>query len=271
MVEYLCIPSKPTAPISYTFIRAGSGKAAQTAQRCLIVFVNGLGLPASSWLPAITAFQLETKACPAMLTYDRFGQGLTTARDPLDGTEEKRLGHDLSDVATDLHDIVLTVALLKFGLAKVDVEDGKLLLLLVGASIGVPIARLYAQRHPGTVAGIIMLDSNIANANYSDFLPDPDAPGFDPGSVLDGHCTFQQYKEARAKLTGMFDLAVKNPESLDRTTSPSLLPFSDRPMLAEDEKKGPLLVVVGHDPEAFADISYATMGTPRCISKIVNR
>lgn len=120
-----------------------------------------------------------------MLTYDRFGQGDTESRDPLDGTHGKENGHDFLDVANDLHEIIITVAT-EMGLDSSDVESGKLQLLLVGASIGVPILRLYSQHHPGIVAGAIFLDSNIANVNYSDFWPDPDAPDFvcDPGQLL---------------------------------------------------------------------------------------
>lgn len=98
------------------------------------------------------------------------------------------------DVAEDLHEIITEIATAKLGLEAGDVEDGRLELLMVGASIGVPILRLYAQKHPGVVAGAIFLDSNIPNVNYSDFLPDPDAPGFDPRTVVADDCTLVQYR-----------------------------------------------------------------------------
>lgn len=268
---YLYIPSKPDAPISSTFFPATTSLAV-SSHDALVVFVNGLGLPAASWSLAIGALQSYLLgACPALLTYDRFGQGLTTTRDPLDGQPGKELGHDLSDVANDLHEIVLAIAASKFGMPRTAVENGKLHLLLVCASIGAPIARLYVQHHQGIVSGMIFFDSNIANVNYSDFLPDPDSPGFNNIALHLDDCTIEEYREARTRLSRMFDLKVKNAESLDRSNSPSLLPYSNLPKLVGTGNSGPLLCVVGHDPETFAELSYEMMGTPRSLSRITNR
>ncbi|KAH7395710.1 hypothetical protein BKA64DRAFT_66606 [Cadophora sp. MPI-SDFR-AT-0126] len=268
---YLNIPSKPNAPISYSFFPATTSPPTTVSYDTLIVFVNGLGLPAASWIPTIASLQSYlVGACPALLTYDRFGQGLTTARDPSDGQKGKELGHDLIDVANDLHEIILATAASNFGLQSTAVENGKLHLLLVCASVGAPIARLYVQNHQGIVSGMIFLDSNIANVNYSDFLPDPDSPGFDKNALHLDDCTLEEYRESRTKLSRMFDLKVKNPESLDRTSSPSLLPYSNKPKLVGTDHSGPLLSVVGHDPETFAELSYEMMGTPRSLSRITN-
>ncbi|PVH75999.1 hypothetical protein DL98DRAFT_562158 [Cadophora sp. DSE1049] len=267
---YLNVPTKPDAPISYSFFPATSSSAT-LSHDTLIVFINGLGLQAASWIPAVASLQSYLLgACPALLTYDRFGQGLTTARDPLDGQKGKELGHDLLDVANDLHEIILAIAASKFGLPRTAVENGKLHLLLVGASIGAPIARLYVQSHQEIVSGLIFLDSNIANVNYSDFLPDPDSPGFDKNALHLDDCTLEEYREARTKLCRMFDLKVKNPESLDRSNSPSLLPYSNKPKLMGTGHSGPSLSVVGHDPETFAELSYEMMETPRSLSRITN-
>jgi pimeloyl-ACP methyl ester carboxylesterase len=188
--QFLTIPGKPNAPIAYTFFPSTDPSASKT----LIIFINGLGLPASSWLPSISLLRETTTSHPAILTYDRFGQGLTIARDPLDGTPGKENGHDFLDVAKDLYEIITVIATTKLGLKGSDIENGNLSLLMVGASIGVPILRLYAQAHPSLVAGAIFLDSNIPNVNYSDFLPDPDAPGFDPRTVVSDDCTLVQYR-----------------------------------------------------------------------------
>jgi pimeloyl-ACP methyl ester carboxylesterase len=223
-----------------------------------------MGLPASSWLPGIQILQSSVNSCPAILTYDRYGQGLTTSRDPLDS--EKELGHDLLDIANDLHEIINTVATSKLGLQSSDIKDGKLHLVLIGASIGALVTRLYVQHHPGAVAGIILLDSNIA-VDYSDVWPDPDAPDFDPKLVVSDDCTLEQYRVARAKITAMFDLKVKNAEGLDRSNSPALLPHADAPKLVGVGGKGPQLTVVGHDPVTFAEMSFMTMGTPKSLSE----
>jgi len=172
------------------------------------------------------------------LTYDRYGQGLTTARDPLD--TQKALGHDFIDVANDLHEIITTIATSRLGLHESDLEEEKLHLLLIGASIGAPIVRVW---------------------------PDPDAPGFDPESVISDDCTLEQYRVERAKLSKMFDLKVKNPEGLDRSNSAVLLPDADAPKLVGVDGKGPELTVVGHDPETFTEMSFMMMGTPKSLSE----
>ena len=170
-------------------------------------------------------------------------------------------------VTNDLHEIILTIAESKLGIERVDINSGKLHILLVGASIGGPIIRLYTQHHHGLVAGAIILDSNIVNANYSDIWPDPDALGFDPKTVIADDCpTVEKYKEARNRLAGMFDLKVKNPEGLDRSTGPYLLPDADSPKLVGVGGRSPYLSIVGHDPVKFADGSLEKMGTPKSLS-----
>jgi len=205
-----------------------------------------------------------------MLTFDRYGQGLTTARDPLD--DSHGYGHDFSDAAQDLHEIITTVAALHFNLTKSEVENGSLALLFVGNSIGVPIIRLYSQAHPGLVSGAIFLDSNIANVNYTDFIPDPDSPDFDPEFALGKDCSLEQYREARRKLGALFDLHVKNKECLDRRNGPTLLPHTDRPKLVgPGGNLGSWITVVGHDPIFFAEVSEQHMGTPKSMSmKFIN-
>jgi pimeloyl-ACP methyl ester carboxylesterase len=260
--EFLSIPSKPSAPISHIFLPAINPQP--SSRKHLIVFVNGLGLPASSWLPTIQILHDSLKSCPAILTYDRYGQGLTTARDPFD--TQKPLGHDFVDVANDLHEIITTIATSKLGLQRSDIEEEELHLLFIGASIGAPIVRLYVQHHSGNAAGIILLDSNIC-VDYSAVWPDPDAPDFDPESVVSDDCTLEQYRVERAKISKMFDLKVKNPEGLDRSNSAVLLPYADAPKLVGVNRKGPELVVVGHDPVTFAEMSFLMMGTPKSLSE----
>jgi pimeloyl-ACP methyl ester carboxylesterase len=262
--DFLIIPSKPTAPISYTFFAPING--ADPLKQRLIVMINGLGLPAASWAPSIASLHSSMKSCPAILSYDRFGQGLTTSRDPID--KDKPTGHDFLDVVRDLHEIITRVVAKMYpDLQARDVDTGKLDLLLVGASIGAPIARLYSQYYPGTVAGLILLDSNIANVNYSDFWPDPESSDFDPTTVVSDDCTLDQYKKERMKLAAMFDLNVKNPEGLDRTTGPTLLPYANSPVLEGPQGVGPLLSVIGHDPEVFEILSFQMMGTPRSLTR----
>lgn len=44
------------------------------------VVTNSNRLPAAAWEPAIAALQAD-ESCPAMLTYDRYGQGKTLSQD----------------------------------------------------------------------------------------------------------------------------------------------------------------------------------------------
>ncbi|KAF7883828.1 hypothetical protein EAF00_011140 [Botryotinia globosa] len=97
-------------------------------------------------------------------------------------------GHDFMDAANDLHEIILVIASKKLGLEKTDVGNRRLSVIFVAASVGVPIARLYIKFHPFICAALIALDSNIANVDYSDFLPDPSSPTFDSSIVLAPDC-----------------------------------------------------------------------------------
>jgi len=242
----------------------------------MIVFLNNLLMPAASWKPCISLLnEKRAQSAPTaadkqntipMLTYDRFGQGATTDRDPLDarpGTEVG-YGHDFLDVVHDLHELIAVVSTEVFGS-----ETAKELphLLLVGASIGAPLARLYAETYPGTVSGLLLIDSNIANANYSTFWPQPDSPDFKPENVTAPDCTLEQYIEATRKLVKVFDLDVKNPERLDRRTTPNLLPHADRPWLTGPGGQDVKICVVGHDPVAFATEGYKMMGTPKSFTE----
>lgn len=64
-------------------------------------------------------------------------------------------------------------------------------MIFVAASIRVHLARLYAQHHPGQVAGLLILDSCVGNKKHSDLWPDAQAPGFDSNDVFADDCTFE--------------------------------------------------------------------------------
>lgn len=135
--SFLIIPSKPHAPISHTFFPSSLAclESSNQLHRTLIAFVNGLGLPASSWEPCISILRSSDPELPSILTFDRYGQGLTTARDPLD--DSNGYGHDFMDAADDLHEIIIVIAETRLGLSKPEVKNGKLRIIFVAASIGV--------------------------------------------------------------------------------------------------------------------------------------
>lgn len=127
-------------------------------------------------------------------------------------------------------------------------------LVFVCNSIGCAIARLFAQTYPGTVVGMLFLDSIMANSDYTRMWPDPDAPGFDPHS-LPGDVTADEVRETREKYKKMFHPDVPNMEGLSRRNLATLLPDADGPRLEGWGGTGPYLTVVGHDWETFAEQS----------------
>ncbi|KAL3421641.1 hypothetical protein PVAG01_05797 [Phlyctema vagabunda] len=278
--DFLTLPNKPTAPISYTFI------APPSPSRWLIVFLNGLALPASSWEPVL-ALLAASGAAPGILTYDRFGQGRTTSLDPDDDEDEMEpgYGHGYLSVVSDLHGIIQWVRKTYYTTTPTardetggeGEEDEKLEILLVGASIGAVIARLYVQQHlllhlqdqpfhhSVHISGLILLDSNIPHVDYSEILPDPGAAGINPADLVADDCTLAQYVEARTRAAQMFDLGVRNRERLDRRTGRALLPYANRPRF-ERRGGGVVLSVVGHDAAAFAEQGLVRMGTPKSVT-----
>jgi pimeloyl-ACP methyl ester carboxylesterase len=264
---FLTLPFKPTAPISYTFYPATS--PCQTTN--LLIFINGLGLPASSWSDTITLLRPATPNLN-ILTYDRFSQGLTTSTDPANLLPGNELGHSYSEVVSDLHALILSISSSYLSLSPPDIsgEKGRLGVMMVGNSIGVPIIRLFAQTYPGLVHGAFFLDSNICNISYSEILPDLSSPGFRLHDIVSEDCSFEMYVEQRKKLGAMFDLDVENAEGLDRRTGKVLLPRSDGPLLI-GKGGGVWLSVVGHDSVTFADVGFEKMGTPRSLNGFLDR
>lgn len=260
--SFLTLPSKPNFPISYTFI-----PSTQNNNQNLIVFLNGLGLPASSWLPALNLLITKHATHPAILTYDRFGQGLTTSHDPLDGTPGRQKGHTFEDVVKDLEDLLKVVVSKHMGVGD-NTEEVRL--LMIGASIGVPILRLYAQSttRPSPLSGALFLDSNIANTAYSTILPHPDTTAFmdHTEKYLGDDCTLGDYTKSRGVLVGMFDFDVPNREGLDRSGCPELLPRADGPGLEGEVE----LTVVGHDRYVFVEVSWEKIGVNRRVSRVID-
>jgi pimeloyl-ACP methyl ester carboxylesterase len=224
-MPFISLPSKPQAQITYDL-------SGQNGADDLVVFINGLDLPAVSWKPVISMVQAtDSPQKPQMLTYDRFGQGGTTARDPLDEQpgKEPGYGHDFVDATKDLHGLLQAVA---------PQGSKPRRLVFVTASIGVHLARLTAQYYPGQVAGLLILDSSIGNKELSDLWPNVQAPSFDHKEVVADDCTLEQYLEASARLPKMLNSDVKSPEGLDRRNVKKLLPEPGAPKLIGPDGKG---------------------------------
>jgi pimeloyl-ACP methyl ester carboxylesterase len=225
----------------------------------LIVFLNGLGLPQSSWFPVIAGLtESLPNQRPPLLTYDRFGQGTSPDPDPSDAAAVDPLHrHDCMSVVRDLRQLITQIAD-----EKLDIIDvGRVELLFVCNSIGCVLARLYAQGYPGTVATMLLLDSNMANSDFVSIWPDPDTTGFDKNDLPEG-ITPEILSQTREKYRHMFHPDVGSREGLSRRNLRELLPTCDSPVLQGVRGQGPFITVVGHDFLAFARENEG-MGVPQ--------
>ncbi|KAI0412112.1 Alpha/Beta hydrolase protein [Xylaria grammica] len=258
--------TKPTACLECSKVQSVGDSG---VSKVFVVFLNGLVAPQSFWLPVMALMMRRLKlgdsgitggaSRPQMLAYDRYGQGRTIDRDPSDEGKEEGYGHDTLDAVHDLHQLISQTM--------EDSENQPKRLMFVANSIGCAIARLYAHKYPDTVAGMLLLDSIMANSDFVSIFPDPDSPNFDPGS-LPPDVTPELLYETREKFREVFHPSVKNPEGLDRRNLATLLPDADKPSLSQGfAGTAPLVTVVGHDPEWFAKESLqGSMKTPISIS-----
>ncbi|KAJ4343620.1 hypothetical protein N0V95_006628 [Ascochyta clinopodiicola] len=255
-ISAIPLDGKHAAKVHYTYYPASSSRLSHPNPfaQSLIVFLNGLMLPRSSWDQSINAF-LEKRVraglpYPALLSYDRFGQG-DSDRDPNDKEPPPSHGHDVMSAVRDLKQFTLQIW--KEHLQTSNPSQYPCLVFVCN-SIGCAIARLFAQTYPGTVCGMLFLDSIMANSDYTNMWPNPDAPGFDP-HTLPGDVTADEVRETREKYRNMFHPDVPNMEGLSRRNLATLLPDADGPRLEGWGGAGPYLTVVGHDWETFAEQS----------------
>ncbi|KAJ8107719.1 hypothetical protein OPT61_g8675 [Boeremia exigua] len=268
-ISAIPLDGKHGAKIHYTYYKASSASKLghnNPFSQSLIVFLNGLMLPRSSWDQSIHTF-LDKRVTaglpyPALLSYDRYGQG-DSDRDPNDTEPPPCHGHDAMSAVRDLRQFTLQIW--KEHLRKSSPTQSPSLVFVCN-SIGCAIARLFAQTYPGTVLGMLFLDSIMANSDYTEMWPDPDAPGFDPHS-LPGDVTADEVRDTRDKYRKMFHPEVPNMEGLSRRNLAALLPEADGPVLEGWGGCGPYLTVVGHDWETFAEQSYqGSLHTPKILT-----
>lgn len=261
------LEGKPGAKIHFTYYPASPSKPNKPNpfSKSLVVFLNGLGLPRASWDPTLQAF-LEKRTTsrlpyPALLSYDRYGQG-ESDRDPQDEGTPPVHGHDCMSAVHALHQFTLQVWKEHLDISNpTDFPS----LIFVCNSIGCAIARLFAQTYPGTVLGLLFLDSIMANSDFISLLPDPDAADFDP-SVLPPNSTPDEVRSTRQAWGRMFHPANPNMEGLSRRNLAQLLPHADGPRLDGYRGEGPYLTVVGHDWETFARQSEMMLKSPQILT-----
>ncbi|HET8928438.1 MAG TPA: alpha/beta fold hydrolase [Microbacterium sp.] len=104
----------------------------------LVVFEAGMSAPAASWLHT----QREIAAHARTLSYDRAGHR---------GSDPDPQPRTLERMTDDLENLLDALG-----------ERGPL--VLVGHSWGGPILRVFAERHPDRVAGVVFVDATVAEA-----------------------------------------------------------------------------------------------------------
>jgi pimeloyl-ACP methyl ester carboxylesterase len=275
-VSSLALDNKPGAQLHYTYYPASKphGGHPNPFSQTLIVFLNGLMMPRSSWDPAMRSF-LEKRIVgrlpyPALLSYDRYGQGDSDV-DPDDPHPPPSHGHDAISAVKALKQFTLQIWREHLDINK---PTHYPCLIFVCNSIGCALARLFAQCYPGTVSGLLFLDSIMANSDYQDLWPDPDAPDFNSHTLPEG-VTQDEVRATREKYRRMFHPDVPSQEGLSRRNLPQLLPHADAPKLEGYLGRGPYLTVVGHDWETFAEqsctylsLSKSTLGLQRLTRQI---
>jgi pimeloyl-ACP methyl ester carboxylesterase len=254
--SFITLTTKPSAKLSYSFV-----PAAGSDHQPLLVFLTGLGLPASSWIPTIASLASMTPH-PPMLSYDRYGQGLSTDRDPLDAkAEDPEHGHDCMDVVQDLKQLISQICSEKNlkvpGSSENRSEVVEPPILFVANSLGGAVARLYADQYPFTVSAILFLDSVMADCDFVSIWPDPDADGFAEKNLpLPEGVTEEGLRETRARYRKVFHPVtgiMGKAEGLSRKNLAELLPDSDKPVLRfREDGMGPWVTVVGHGFDTFA-------------------
>lgn len=205
--DFISLATKPSAELCYSF-----HPQVGTTKPVLVVFVNGLGLPQTSWEGVISLLrdQPPVMGLPAMMTYDRYGQGQSTDRDPLDANATDNMhGHDCLAVVRDLRQLLLQITSEKLGVSNVD----EVQLVLVCNSIGGALTRLYAQEYKGTVGELVLLDSILANSDFIFIYPDLNAPDFNT-SILPAGITIDTIYKAQVYIQHVFYLTNSSKEGL---------------------------------------------------------
>ncbi|KAF2819331.1 hypothetical protein CC86DRAFT_144685 [Ophiobolus disseminans] len=258
---------KPGAKIHYTYYPASSRKGVTNPfSQTMIVYLNGLMSTRTSWDKSIQSF-LEKRIVgrlpyPGLLSYDRYGQG-NSDRDPHDKEPQPCHGHDAVSAVQDLKQLILQIWREHLDIAH---PTHFPCLIFVANSIGCALARLFTQHYPGTVSGLLFLDSIMANSDQQSIWPDPDAADFSEHTLPEG-VSVEELRDTRQKYKEIFHPDVPNMEGLSRKNLAKLLPHDDAPRLEGYLGKGPYLTVVGHDWETFAEQSFSgTLHIPKLLT-----
>lgn len=234
---------EPVVQLSCSFSPGHKQEGQQ--QQTLIVFLNGINIPHTEWYPIASILQKQLPHCPPILMYDRPNQG-TSLGTNLDKPERPEgHGSDCLDAVHDLRELITSIATTRLNIPSSNI-DNNLKLVLIASSVAVAIARLYASSYPFTIAGLVILDSTLANSDTVSLFPDPSSPDFRPENLPEV-VTGELCADARKRIFPVYGSESRNPEGLWRGNLPALLPDADAPMLEGE----PYVTVIQHDAEVF--------------------
>lgn len=245
----ITLATKPGASLAVrTYTPDNPAKLPAPLSTTLVVFLNGLASPQSSWNASIDLLlQHHRSSIPALLIYDRYGQGESDP-DPSDPPDTP-YGHDATTVIDDLHQLISRICTDTLHLPGPG-PDSPTRLIFVSNSIGCALARLYAAANPRTVSGFLFLDSMMANSDFVSVFPDPDAHR---APKLPEGVSANDLRYAREQYGRYFHPTVPNAERFDRRDLARRLPFADTPVLPPGpDGRPPVVTVVGHDFDKFA-------------------
>lgn len=131
-------------------------------------------------------------------------------------------------------------------------------------SIGAHVARRYADRYPKIVEGILFLDSNPGNTDYTTIWPNPKDPSLNLEQMTPPGTSLDVYEAAYTKMIAIFASDEKNNEGFDRRDIKNVLPDPSKPKLrgSKTSDKGPWVTVVGHELEQFSKEEWTMMKVP---------
>jgi pimeloyl-ACP methyl ester carboxylesterase len=240
---FLKLESKSSAKISYV-LDPGSG---EEMKRYLIIFLSGIDIRKKYWMPVMAAFRrkrTKQRSWPPMLAYDRFGVP-PGDKDPVDDGKLPEAWHDVLDRVSCLREIIEAV--------KTKTRLNEPNLILVGNSIGCSISRLYASTYPGTVGGLLLMDSPpLISEKNGTILPDTSSHDFNINDLPEGIDVEMLDTALDPFFKSRFHHRVPNKEGLNWRDLVNTLPPDGPRLQSPDRQVAPFLTVLRHDPDVFA-------------------
>ena len=285
---YITLPSTKPSELAYVFSPALPLQPHDSPHTppVLLVFLNGLDIPAALWQSSLRILLNKRPSGISLLAYDRFGQGLSVDRHPKDETtHDPSHGHDLVDAAVDLYELLNHVYSTEFqhssGIETIRVTSSAELavehVVLIAHSLGCQLAEVFAEKYPGIISGLVLLDPS-PHAEAGDLLsvlPDPKSPGIlnkclPLGVTVDG---LNMARELFHKLDHNFGsiegLSRRNPFGLSPANNEVSKKISSRSKTGQQnvETNGPLVTILRHSPITFAAQQERLTGIPKALHK----